>query len=372
VSSLPLAEASLQHATDGKDNDGDSQIDEADEIGEVRVVCAWGADGLDNDGDNAVDEDDEDIRCLVEDRRRDADGLDNDNDSTIDEPDENYMIKLIGVAQPFSGSAGSHEKRVIAWLQRSQALMPSVESALYFGDPNADIQFNGNSFLVSGHDVDWSGNPTGISLPGIGVEGSTANVLNALNNNQNTNVVGAGGTPSVASVTVPNPFGFSTSFIDDMITLYSPVCDYHLTDGSTVTGNPEGGDGIDNDGDSSVDEADESDFGTTSAMKITYVQGDVHFSGSNSGAGLLLVDGQLEITGNFMWQGIAVVRGDIRLSGGGTNKHIVGAAYIGEDIINTETNVTIGGNSVIQYSQARIDRLSTALASWRVWAFKEE
>lgn len=372
ISALPLAESSLQHGTDGLDNDKDGQVDETDEIGEVRIVCDWSADSLDNDGDTVVDEDDERVRCLLENRRRDADGLDNDSDSTIDEPDENYMIKLIGISKPWVGYSGSRDKIVELYLQYSSSLLPDSPAALYIDDPNADLKFNGNSFLISGHDIDWAGNPTGVSLPGVGVNGSPTIVTNILKNNQNANVIGLGPSPSVAGVTVPNPFGLSLSVIDDMLTVYAPVCDIFYAGGGTLTSNPQGSDGVDNDGDSLVDEADESNFGNTGVgeMKIMYVDGDVHFSGQNTGAGMLLVNGELEITGQFVWHGVVVVKGDIRLSGGGAGgKHIYGAVHIGADI--TDSNVTIGGNAEIQYSQTRIDRLSGSMGGYRVWAFKE-
>ena len=375
LTSFPLADASLQHPVDGIDNDGDGLIDEADEIGEVRLILDWGTDQIDNDFDGFVDEDDEDVHCLVTNHRRDQDGINNDGDSQTDEPDENYMLTLKGVASPFLGNVGTRELRVEAYAQFSQALMPGPPAALYLGDPNARISFNGSTFLVSGNDVDINGNVTGVQLPGIGVEGPTATVVNELNRNQNSLVVGQGPNPSVFTVSVPNPFGLSTSFIEDWITLYRPIAHYNLT-GGTVTANPEGTDGIDNDGDGLVDEPDESWFGGgTQGMQVTYTSGNLHFSGNNIGSGLLLVDGNLAITGSFQWRGIVVVRGDFRISGGGnTQKMIEGSAFVGADVTegNNTGTVTVGGNVVIQYAQHRINEVTNTLGRWRLWAFKED
>jgi hypothetical protein len=354
--------------TDGIDNDRDGEIDEADEIGTAYLISDWSSDGLDNDGDGRVDEDDENVAALIIDRHRDLDGLDNDRDGTADEPDENAMIELVGLARPFALYAGARERRVTLWLQRSQALLPTPDAAVFLGDPNADVAFNGNSFLVSGIDA-----ASGRTVPGIGVAGPTTNVLDSIRRSQNTLIVGSGPSPSVQTVSAPAPWSDGNEFINDMIETYSGAADHFLTEG-TYTASPKGSDSQDNDGDGQVDEADEGWFGNPdlSKMKVTYAQGDVHFTGNNRGAGLLVVDGTLRITGQFQWHGIVIVRGRLELAGGGSaQKLILGAAFVGSDVATEESAFGISGNAVIQYSPLQVQTLSDQLAGYRVWGFRE-
>ncbi|MBL8900985.1 MAG: hypothetical protein JNM84_25365 [Planctomycetes bacterium] len=359
----------FQPATDGIDNDRDGEIDELDEVGVAFMVHDWSGDGLDNDGDGRVDEDDEDVAALIVDRQRDKDGVDNDRDGTTDEGDENAMLELVGLARPFANYAGARERRVTMWLQRSAALLPMPNAAVFLGDPNSDVTFNGNSFLVSGIDP-----VTGAKVPGIGVAGSTASVLTSLRRNQNTLVVGTGNAPSVSTVAPPSPWSNGNAFINDMISTYSGAAEYFLQPG-TYTQAPQGGDGKDTDGDGQVDEADESWFGNPdlSKMKVTYAQGDLHFSGNNRGAGLLVVDGNLKITGQFQWHGMVIVRGNLELAGGGSQqKLILGGAYIGSNVTTgVEGSFSISGNAVVQYSQLQMQTLSNELAGYRVWGFRE-
>jgi len=369
VSGFAVAETGFQPATDNYDNDRDGEIDEADEVGRAFLIHAWAADTLDNDGDGRVDEDDENVAALIIDRQRDQDGHDNDGDGTTDESDENAMLEIVGLARPFANYAGSRERRVTMWLQRSQALLPVPNAAVFLGDPNADVTFNGRSFAVSGIDP-----ISGVAVPGIGVAGDPSGVVSSLGLLQRTQIVGAGGVPSVAEVTAPAPWNSGNEFINDMISTYSGAADHFLPAG-TYDEAPEGDDGRDSDGDGQIDEADEGWFGdpNTSAMAITYGQGDIHFSGNVVGAGLLVIDGTLRISGQFLWHGMVIVRGNLELVGGGTNsKLILGAAYIGSNVTDENpSSFSIGGNAMVQYSALQMQLLSEDLAGYSVWGFRE-
>ncbi|MBK9383657.1 MAG: hypothetical protein IPN34_02365 [Planctomycetes bacterium] len=369
TSGFEKADELFQPATDGIDNDRDGEVDEEDEVGIAYMIHDWSGDSIDNDGDGRVDEDDENVAALIVDRQRDKDTIDNDRDGTTDEGDENSMLELVGLARPFASYAGARERRVTMWLQRSAALLPMPNAAVFLGDPNSDVTFNGSSFLVSGID-----SVTGASVPGIGVAGPTTNVVSSLRRSQNTLVVGTGSSPSVQTVDPPSPWSSGNAFINDMISTYSGAAEHFLQPG-TYTQAPQGGDGKDSDGDGQVDEADESWFGNPdlTKMKVTYAQGNLHFSGNNRGAGLLVVDGNLKITGQFLWHGMVIVRGSLELAGGGSQqKLILGGAYIGSNVTSgVEGSFSISGNAVVQYSQLKLQALSSELAGFRVWGFRE-
>ena len=212
-----------------------------------------------------------------------ADGADNDLDGVIDEADEDDMVEVTSTGR-FDGVMRT--VRVTLLARYRQAEYPS---AAYIADPLADVTFNGNSFLVSGIDVDLDGNPTGALVPGIGVNGSAIDMIGQLGNNQDDNVVGAGGTPSVATVPELD--------LQDLVEEGARSANVTL------------------EGQSVYHPANAGDWGTIDHPAILYAPGSVKISGGASGAGMLIVNGNLEITGAFTWEGLIIVKGAVEFKG---------------------------------------------------------
>ena len=110
----------------------------------------------------------ENLRYVVEFSDLGMDGVDNDGDLAVDEADEDGLIRLTSRGslnvlgydaddQPVTENTRFYVKRLRA-IGRSLSGLPSFPYAVYLGDPNAETQFNGNSFLIDGNDHDSDGN----------------------------------------------------------------------------------------------------------------------------------------------------------------------------------------------------------------------
>lgn len=69
-------------------------------------------------------------------------------------------------------------------------------------------------------------------------------------------------------------------------------------------------------------------LGTDNAPQITVVEGDLSISGGGTGSGLLIVKGTLLYSGAFNFNGLIMVVGEGRLDIGGANKSLIGGLYV--------------------------------------------
>ena len=270
------------------------------------------------------------------------DGADNDLDGAIDEADEADMFEVTS-----TGFADRVARTVRVTLQAIYRT-PESTSATYIADPMASLRFNGNSFLVSGKDVDINGTETGTLVPGVGINGDPGPFLAALASKAKDNIIGLGGTASVHRV---DGVDFRP-LIEDAIR----AANVKLPSGSTTK------------------PANPGDWGTISSPAIAYGQGDIHISGGAAGAGILIVDGDLEITGGFEWQGLIIVRGTVTFSGGGGGKRLIGALVVERDVLGEEISgdqMIVSGTIDIMYSLQTLARVSQAFASFTIVNWRE-
>lgn len=287
------------------------------------TVTAWAHDGVDNDGVGGIDDAGE--ANLVGIR---AEGAVNEmtdaNGNLLDLPTRTFH----SVAEA---------------IVRKQIVNVTVNQSVYIDDPLADINFNGNAFLISGNDTNLNGTAgPKPAIAGIGVPGSTANIKSQIAKNQKADVVGSGGTPSVGTVA-------DTDFITTMdgfasaatIVFNGPSDDYSGTLGDRAT----------------------------MTAKITHAKGNFKLHGNTSGCGILIVDGDLEVVGTFDYAGLIFVKGAVVFKGGGGNKDLHGAlmtlgAVAGEDF-------EINGSVQLRYSSEALTSVTTQLSntftlvSWR-------
>ena len=304
----------------------------------------WSSDVLDNDGDGLVDEGDESLTATAD--RWWVDGRDNDGDGAIDEKDEG--VARVACTVPL----GTSTVTLTGWLQRQESVLPinipAVVSAL---DPNADLTFNGNSFLVNGIDSNLDGTPgSGTPVYGIAIDGAPRDVLRQLSAQQRDNVVGAGGWPSVTTW-APT----SSTWLTDTVAALRPFARVNFSNyGGTYTatlGNWRTGD-----------------------VYITHSQGSLHIGGGSTGAGVLLVEGDLEITGNWDYVGYVFVTGRVRFSGGGGTKILHGAMFVGGDVQQATgglNSTLLSGNVSLSYSTAALNLVRTALTRYGIAAVTE-
>ncbi len=254
--------------------------------------------------------------------------MDGSYDISISGPDTALKIKSIG---NFSGV--DHTSMILA--KRTPVLPPAVNAAVYISSTNLSINFNGNVDM-SGNDHDMNGNLTGgSSLPGIGVNKSSdsAYVVNNIKPKITKAITGSGGTPSVA--TIPD-----TTNWDQVTQNIIFGADYTLPTGTYTTGTP---------------------LGTLVQPKITYVNGDVHFTGTVEGYGIMVVNGNLTLSGQFTFNGIIIVYGQsqitVQLTG---NSTVYGATmFVGQSVDFKAAS----GNATLYYSSAAINNAKLNLKS---------
>jgi hypothetical protein len=276
-----------------------------------------------------------------------ADFVDNDLDGAVDEPDEADMIEVI--------STGSCDtiRRTVRVTMLAVYRRPELATATYIADPLATLNFNGNSFLISGRDVDINGNETGVLTPGVGVAGDPSTILGGIATKSRDNIIGIGGTSSVYEVA---PVDFDPLVRDGVRS-----ATVSLPSGSAVK--------PDNPG----------DWGTIEDPQIVFGSGDIKISGGAVGAGILIIDGDLTISGNFEWRGLVIVRGNVTFSGGGGGKRLIGALVVERDVLGDGINwsstndddLTISGTIDILFSNQTIARVTTVFATYSIINWRE-
>jgi hypothetical protein len=237
-----------------------------------------------------------------------------------------------GVLTSRSSGTDNAARRVDARIIKSD-IPNAPPGAIYLATDNtSNATFNGNSFGISGNDVNFSNGLPGPKLPVPGIttrtEANAQETRNSLSDAQKDNVQGYGyidGSPPTPSVQAG--LGPTSAQINQMITdlLAMP----HVTDTSTHIN---GG----------------ATFGSEAAPQITYLPGNgsgVTFgNGNSSGAGILIVENSLTLNGNLDFKGLILVRGTTHVT------EVTGSATIWGSLWTTEFNLTVGGHADVQYS----------------------
>ena len=302
--------------------------------------------------------DSENLRYVVEFADLGADGFDNDGDLEVDEADEEGLVSLTSTGSlnvlgydeagdPVSENTRFYLKRIRA-IGRAGKGLPGFPYAVYLGDPNAETEFNGNSFLIDGFDHDAEGNTiAGDAVPGIATVGDPVLIEDQILAHQNDNVIGEGGEPSVGN-TAPLDL---QAIIDEYkngadISVHNPTSTY-----TGSLGDPDG-----------------------PVFKITHSEGNLDISGGAEGAGLLLVEGNLEITGSFEYLGVVIVTGQVIFRGGGGVKRVIGTVLVGGDFIENsphDEDLELSGTIDILYSSTLQEDLSNAVSTFTITSWQE-
>ena len=196
----------------------------------------------------------------------------------------------------------------------------------------------GGSVLIDGnnHNINGTILNDGIVKPGIAVDGEVQKneVIDIINKNAIDQVLGAGGTPAVATVSntvdwdayalqlIENP-----DIIIDAQTKVSP----------------------------------HNSWGTIAEPKVTFINGDISITNSDvaDGCGILVVNGNLAIAGNFTYRGLIIAyketKIEIHLSGRGT---IIGGMVVAGETISIEAAT---GNFSALYSLPALTLVSSLL-----------
>lgn len=302
----------------------------------------------------------ESLRYLVQLIDLGEDDVDNDGDGLIDEEDEGNLRRLesrgslnvVGYdvgGNPIAAGPKSYTKRIRAFGKAFDGL-PQFPWAVYLGDPNAEIQFNGNSFLIDGsdHSVGGSELPGADAEVGIATTGDPKDIVDQLSAQQKDNVDGDGGEPSVGAVPVVDLH----AIIDD----YKSAASIKFSGSTKYNGH----------------------LGDPDGNYVTvHSDGDLEIAGGSVGAGLLLVEGNLDIVGSFEFTGIIIVTGRVIFRGGGGGKRVVGTLLVGGDVIDNTKNwsnpedLEVSGTVDILYSSEAQTKVGEAVSTLTIFGWQE-
>jgi hypothetical protein len=267
---------------------------------------------------------------------------DQDNNPTTP-PRENTVRGMPKLIITSAGRRGFGSK--VVTVEAIKWPLPPVPGSVY---TEGQMNFNGNSFYVDGHDHDYTapydtvaGSPP---LPGIATPNDPTAIESQLNGQQSDNVQGTGSDPSVEAAEV-------NLDLPAMAAAWSQVADITLT-GDQNNPNTSG-------------------WGsappppTAPTLKIVRIAGDLHISGSASGAGVLIVEGDMILSGTFNWNGVVLCLGDMTITGGGTDKNIIGALMVQGSVAGSSV---MNGNIKLLYSSEMISKLNALtdyeISSW--------
>jgi hypothetical protein len=229
-----------------------------------------------------------------------------------------------------SGQAPNESQRSIR--ARFQTNLVYSPGAIYLPSDSVQPNFNGNKFLVDGYDTNLDGSrPTSPNdVPGITTHTQSAanSVTGALSGQQDNNVIGAGGIPSVRMSN-----GFTTN------QLLNEVVPAILANPGVVTDPKLNGNNT---------------FGTcsssTTSPQITHFTGNVNVTGTVSGCGILIVDNSLTISGNSTFTGLIIVKGTTTIGKNTSDTTMQGNTTITGAVWTTDLQLVVGGSATVTYS----------------------
>jgi Tfp pilus assembly protein PilX len=275
----------------------------------------------------------------------------------------------------------------------SKTVVPSINAALAFPGIQADVNFNGSTFVIDGRDTrmsDTAGNPTGTNNAVYGITTNPGlplletQVENALNNNQGNTVLGRDETSSSnppATTSGANTIQGDNTLTSQMVTDFAAVLKKHADILiNTSASNPYsiqsigGGTGTPT---CTSNWSSSSCWGSTTKPKIVYINGtldnlntqytSLDISGTSEGTGILIIEnGNTDINGNFRWNGPVITTGrnvGIRYRGGGYQS-VYGATVVNElhndGLANLEGDIR--GNANLLYSKEALDLVQNLLS----------
>jgi hypothetical protein len=212
------------------------------------------------------------------------------------------------------------ERSVRVRLERDRVFSPG---AIYLPGSNVDTTFNGNAFLIEGHDTNLDGSHNtepDSDVPGIGTldHDAAEDVVGDLSSGQRDQVIGDGGTPSVFRAAGPSSERIISTITPNILSQPGVATNPSLS-GNDV-------------------------FGTISHPQITHFTNDVTINGNLTGVGILIVDQGLRINGSASFVGLIIVRGTTEITSVSGNATILGTLW------TTDLQLSVSGSASVTYS----------------------
>ncbi len=235
-----------------------------------------------------------------------------------------------------TGHFGNTNHQVIVTARREPAVMPPVNGALYISADTLAVKLQGN-LEIDGNDRNIDDSPGSESpMPGIAVDdpSDSAYVINNLKPQIVNDIDGLGGSPSVHAV-------YDSTNWQEVAENLIFAADYSLSSGTYTTGTV---------------------LGTFAEPKITYVTGDVHFSGTATGSGIMIINGDVTMSGQFTYYGMLIVYGQSSIK---TDIVGLGGIYGSTALVGNNVDIKATGNASFFYSSQAISNAQINLKSSR-------
>ena len=249
-------------------------------------------------------------------------------DMDISGPDSFLTITSIG-------RFGNTVHYSIVKASREPVDLPPTLGALYIVSDVLELQLNGN-LTIDGNDTNVDGSPgPEDALPGVVLDepSDSAYFINNIKTKIANDIEGLGGSPSVYS---------SSDTTDWESVVMNTIFAADITVSSGTYSSEK--------------------FGTPSEPKITFMNGNIHLSGTCEGDGIMVINGNLTISGNFTYRGIILVYDkssiDCQITGNGG---VYGAVIL----VGSDVDLHATGNSAFYYSSEAINNSQLYLKSSR-------
>ncbi len=308
-------------ASDGLDNDGDGEIDEASEHYPEIASQPIGAATLGRHDTPWVK-----VRYKLDSERRIVLFGDHDDDPStppIENPSRGVPKLIITAA----GRSGAGWKMVT--VEAVKWPLPPAPAALYV---EGDLGFRDAAFHIDGRDHEERAPHDTIAgapaLPGVATPTDARPIAAPLTEQQGEGLRGVGSEPSVL---------VSSTNLDlkAMAAAWSRIADITL-DGDQV--------------DPKVPS-----WGSSNDPKIVHVKGNLRVTGFGSGAGVLVVDGDLDLSGTISWTGLILCLQDARIRGGGNGVSVIGSVLVQGSMAGRSE---VSGDVSILYSSSAMRHLA--------------
>jgi hypothetical protein len=213
--------------------------------------------------------------------------------------------------------------------------LPPSLGALFIVSDALGLKLNGN-LNIDGNDTNTNGSEGPESaLPGVVLDDASdsAYFINNIKPKIANDIEGFGGSPSVYS---------STDTTDWEAIVMNTIFAADITVGSGTYSSET--------------------FGTPTDPKITFMNGDIHLSGTCQGDGIMIINGNLTMSGQFTYRGIILVYDkstiDCQITGNG-------GVYGTTILVGSNVNLHATGNAAFYYSSQALKNAQLYLKSSR-------
>jgi hypothetical protein len=197
-------------------------------------------------------------------------------------------------------------------------VIPPLPGAITFdgSGPNFNPP-NSNALTINGADAHTCTSWAAPTMPGVAAYDtvSAATLTADIPVNRYSNYTGSGGTPSVVNQNSALGVLSTVGGLQQLVSNVSYAADQTFGPNPTIP-----------------------NLGTSSAPKITVVNGDFTWSGSQSGSGVLLVTGTLTVTGTPSFNGVVLVVGQGKLVYKGSGNGVINGGLFVANLYDSSGN----------------------------------